>query len=80
MRRYAEGTTVPVERTRAEIEKLVRQRGATSFGSMYCETADFTETYPVWLWSSYVCRLVILAGTVQTVEFVVGLTEMGGAS
>lgn len=34
MRRYAEGTTVPVECTRAEIEKLVRQRGASSFGSL----------------------------------------------
>lgn len=34
VRRYAEGTGVPVERSRAEIERLVRQRGATSFGSL----------------------------------------------
>lgn len=32
-RRFAEGTKVPPERSRAEIERLVRKRGARSFGS-----------------------------------------------
>lgn len=31
MRRYAEGTEVPVERSRAELEKLFKQAGATGF-------------------------------------------------
>lgn len=30
-RRFAEGTSVPVDRTRSEIERLVRTNGATSF-------------------------------------------------
>jgi hypothetical protein len=34
MKRYAEGTSVPVEKTRAEIERLVRNHGATSFGTL----------------------------------------------
>jgi hypothetical protein len=32
-RRYAEGTDVPVERSRAELEKLLVQHGATAFAS-----------------------------------------------
>lgn len=32
-RLYAEGTTVPAERSRAEIEKFVRRYGANSFAS-----------------------------------------------
>jgi hypothetical protein len=32
-RRYAEGTTVPVEKSRAEIEKLVSNHGASRFAS-----------------------------------------------
>jgi hypothetical protein len=35
MTRYAEGTTVPVEKTRAEIEKLLKANGATKFVSSY---------------------------------------------
>jgi hypothetical protein len=31
-RRYADGTQVPVERTRAELEKLLTAHGATAFG------------------------------------------------
>lgn len=31
MRRYAEGTSVPVDRTRSEIERILRQNGAGSF-------------------------------------------------
>lgn len=31
-RRYAEGTRVPVESSRAELEKLLAKHGATSFG------------------------------------------------
>lgn len=34
MTRYAEGTSVPVERSRAEIERLVLRHGATSFGHL----------------------------------------------
>lgn len=33
-RRFAEGTSVASEKTRAEIERLVRRRGATSFGTL----------------------------------------------
>lgn len=33
-RRFAEGTSVAVEKTRAEIERLVKKRGATAFGTM----------------------------------------------
>ncbi len=36
---YAEGTSVPVERSRAEIEKLVTRFGATQFGSAYRDGA-----------------------------------------
>jgi hypothetical protein len=36
-RRYAEKTNVPTDRSRAEIEKLVRRRGATSFGHLTTE-------------------------------------------
>lgn len=32
-RRYAEGTTVPVEKTRAEIESLLKKHGASAFFS-----------------------------------------------
>jgi hypothetical protein len=32
--RFAEGTTVPTERSRAEIERLVQRHGATSFGHL----------------------------------------------
>lgn len=32
--RYAEGTQIAVEKTRAEIERLVKNHGATSFGSL----------------------------------------------
>lgn len=32
VRRYAEGTKVPVERSRAEIERLLRRHGAGGFG------------------------------------------------
>lgn len=35
IRRFAEGTKVPVDRTRPEIERLVRDHKATSFGSMW---------------------------------------------
>lgn len=35
MRRYAQETTVPVERSRAEIERLVSQYGADQFASMW---------------------------------------------
>lgn len=31
MRRYAEGTSVPVDRTRGEVEKLLRKHGASGF-------------------------------------------------
>src|SRR4051812_47378745 len=31
-RRYADGTQVPVERTRTELEKLLTAHGATAFG------------------------------------------------
>lgn len=34
-RRYAEGTSVAVDRSRAEIEKLVRRHGAAAFASMW---------------------------------------------
>jgi hypothetical protein len=34
MKRFAKGTPVPVERTRAEIEKLVKAHGASAFGTM----------------------------------------------
>lgn len=34
IRRYAEGTSVSVDRTRAEIEKLLKANGATAFGFM----------------------------------------------
>lgn len=33
MRRYAENTEVPVERSRAEIERLLKTHGASQFGS-----------------------------------------------
>lgn len=33
MSRYAEGTSVPIERSRAEIEAAIRKYGATSFSS-----------------------------------------------
>ncbi len=39
MARYAEGTTVPVERSRAEIEALVARYGARKFASGYDEDA-----------------------------------------
>ena len=32
MRRYAEGTSVPVDRSRAEIERALTRYGATGFG------------------------------------------------
>lgn len=37
MRRYAEGTTVPVERSRAELERILRKAGATGFVSAWDE-------------------------------------------
>jgi len=36
-RRYASGTTVPVERSRAELERLLRRAGATAFASAWDE-------------------------------------------
>lgn len=39
MARYAEGTTVPVERSRAEIEALVARYGARKFASGFDEDA-----------------------------------------
>lgn len=39
MRRYAENTTVPVEKSRAEIETLLKKHGATAFFSAFDETA-----------------------------------------
>jgi hypothetical protein len=39
--RYAEGTTVTVERSKAEIEGTVRRYGATSFVSGYDEHSAF---------------------------------------
>lgn len=38
-RKFAEGTSVPVERSRAEIERLVTRFGATQFGSAYRDGA-----------------------------------------
>lgn len=37
MRRYAEGTTVPVEKSRSEIERLLTKHGASSFMSAWTE-------------------------------------------
>jgi hypothetical protein len=34
---YAEGTTVPVEKSRSEVEKLAVEHGATKFGSYWSE-------------------------------------------
>lgn len=34
-KRFAEGTTVPVEKTRGEIERLLTRYGATGFGYMW---------------------------------------------
>ncbi len=34
-RRYAEDTTVPVERSRLELEQLLQRYGATAFGAMW---------------------------------------------
>lgn len=39
MARYAEGTTVPVERSRAEVEALVARYGARKFASGYDDDA-----------------------------------------
>lgn len=36
--KYAEGTSVPVERSRAEIERVLMKYGATKFGTMSEET------------------------------------------
>ena len=35
LRRYAEGTTVPVEKSRQDIESLVKRHGATTFASAW---------------------------------------------
>lgn len=37
---YAQGTTVEVAKTRAEIEKLVKRQGATAFGSLWGQHAS----------------------------------------
>lgn len=55
MRRYAQGTTVPAERTRAEIEKLLKENGATKFVSSYDETVAIMM---------FVCRERVLRFTV----------------
>lgn len=39
-KRYAEGTKVPVEKSRAEIEMLLRKHGATGFVSGWDETSN----------------------------------------
>ena len=42
-RSYASSTTVPVERTRAEIEALLKQHGATGFGYAWEGPAEMIE-------------------------------------
>ena len=42
-RRYAEGTPVPAEKTRADIEKLLRAHGATQFASYWDATREVLE-------------------------------------
>lgn len=42
-KRYAEGTTVPAEKTRTEIEKLLRANGATQFASYWDSTREILE-------------------------------------
>lgn len=41
MKRYAEGTSVPVEKSRAEIETILRRYGATGFMSGWDEDRAF---------------------------------------
>lgn len=43
MARYAEGTHVPVEQSKAEIERMLKKAGADQFGSAWSATrANFT--------------------------------------
>ncbi len=42
VRRYADGTTVPVERTKTEIETLLRRHGATGFATAWNEEQGLT--------------------------------------
>lgn len=41
MRRFAQGTTVPADRSRAEIEKLLQRYGAREFAYGYSDTGAF---------------------------------------
>lgn len=42
-KRYAEGTSVPAEKTRIEIEKLLRSNGATQFASYWDSNRELLE-------------------------------------
>jgi len=59
--RYAEGTEVPVERSRAEIEQICRRYGATGFVSGYDERAG----------------MVMFAASGRRVRFVVPIPDAG---
>jgi len=43
MRAYAEKTSVPIERSRAEIEGILRRHGATAFGHRWSENLAMIE-------------------------------------
>ena len=54
-RRYAEDTKVPVERTRAELERMMRERGAEGFGFGWDPSGERLE----FLWKGLQIRFVL---------------------
>jgi hypothetical protein len=55
VRRYAQDTKVPVDRTRAELERLLRSRGAEGFHAGWDQTRHIVE----FLWKGKQIRFVL---------------------